>query len=111
MIEYCGTAGDNGTPSKGTQLLQETYRKGEPVRVLRAQNKSSRYAPKDGIRYDGLYKITDYEIRDAKEAKIRFTLKRVEGQDPIRFQGVEKRPSPQELAERVKIRAFLDGGK
>ncbi|RDL42443.1 uncharacterized protein BP5553_02422 [Venustampulla echinocandica] len=110
VIEYCGTSGDNGTPSKGTQLLQETYRKGQPLRVLRAQNKNSKYAPSEGIRYDGLYKITDYEIRDAKEAKIRFTLKRIEGQDPIRYHGVEKRPTPQESTERVKIRAFLDGG-
>jgi hypothetical protein len=106
-IEYCGTPSDTSTPTKNTALLQTSYQNGQPLRVLRAVNKQSKYAPKEGIRYDGLYEIVDKEILDPKTAMFRFSLKRIKGQDPMRYKGVEIRPSDQELKERMKIRELL----
>lgn len=37
----------------------------------------------------------------------RFSLRRLEGQDPIRYQGVEARPTSQELRDRMSIRRDL----
>jgi hypothetical protein len=89
-------------------LLEESYRKKQPLRVLRAANKKSKYAPKEGVRYDGLYEIVDKEILDPKVAMIRFSLKRIKGQDPIRYKGVEARPTAQELKQRMNIRKDLE---
>jgi hypothetical protein len=38
---------------------------------------------------------------------MRFELRRIKGQDPIRHAGDEVRPTNQELAERMKIRELL----
>ncbi|KAL3423464.1 YDG/SRA domain-containing protein [Phlyctema vagabunda] len=61
-VEYCGTRGELETPSKHTELLRQTRAKRQPLRVLRAVHAKSKYAPKEGIRYDGMYEITDFEI-------------------------------------------------
>jgi hypothetical protein len=106
-LEYCGTEGKNGVVSKGTQFLQQTYLKGEVLRVLRAPKKNSVYAPKSGIRYDGLYKIVDSKTLDPVNVMIRFTLTRVEGQDPIRCKGETSRPTSKEEYEMSKIRKYL----
>jgi len=88
--------------------MLDSWTKNQPLRVLRAVNKKSKYAPKEGIRYDGLYKITDREILDPKTAMFRFSLKRIKDQDPIRYDGVEIRPTNRELTERIKIRKLLE---
>ena len=106
-IEYCGTASETSTPTRGTAFLQDAFVKKQPLRVLRAKNPKSKYAPKEGIRYDGLYEITGKEILDPKAAMFRFSLRRIEGQDPIRYKGVEVRPTDQELKEIMKIREYL----
>lgn len=87
--------------------MEETFRKDKPLRVLRAHKKDSKYAPKVGIRYDGLYKITDSEILDPINVMKRFTLKRIPRQDLIRYKGVEARPTQQEIVEMQKIRKYL----
>jgi hypothetical protein len=78
------------------------------VRVLRAANRSSKYAPKEGVRYDGLYEIVDKTILDPGIALSRFELRRLPGQDTIRYQGVEVRPTNQELRDRMNIRKDLE---
>jgi hypothetical protein len=88
--------------------MLDSWTKNQPVRVLRAVNKQSKYAPKEGIRYDGLYQISDREILDPKTAMFRFSLKRIKGQDPIRYKGAEIRPTDQELRERMRIRKLLE---
>jgi hypothetical protein len=75
--------------------------------VLRAVNRSSQYAPKEGVRYDGLYEIINKTILDPCIALNRFELRRLPGQDPIRYQGVEVRPTNQELRDRMNIRKDL----
>lgn len=87
--------------------MEKSYVNRHPVRILRAAKKGSKYAPKEGVRYDGMYDIVDKEILDPKTAMIRFSLRRVPGQDPIRYQGVEARPTALELTERMNIRKDL----
>ncbi|KFY31725.1 hypothetical protein V493_00854 [Pseudogymnoascus sp. VKM F-4281 (FW-2241)] len=106
-IEYCGTQSENSIPTKNTRLLLESYETKQPLRVLRAENKNSKFAPKKGIRYDGLYTVVEHTILDADTAMYRFSLRRCKGQDPIRYKGQEARPTSQELREYALIRESL----
>lgn len=106
-IEYCGTASKTATPTRNTALLLETLKLKHPVRVLRAENKASKYAPSRGIRYDGLYDVVESELLDESTAMYRFSLRRQKNQDPIRYEGVEARPSLQEIQEMQKLREYL----
>ncbi|KAF2155276.1 hypothetical protein K461DRAFT_276477 [Myriangium duriaei CBS 260.36] len=97
-VRYCGTDGENGKISEFTQRLLETFQYANPLRLIRSSNcVHSRFRPEEGFRYDGLYKIVDVEILDASIQRHRFKLTRVSGQDPIRFAGPGKRPTPQEV--------------
>jgi hypothetical protein len=107
-VEYCGTTNRTPIPTADTLLLEKSYLQRQPIRVLRAANKTSRYAPREGVRYDGLYEIVDREVLDPAIAMSRFSLRRLAGQDPIRYQGVEARPTNQELMERMNIRRELE---
>ncbi|SLM36851.1 SRA-YDG [Lasallia pustulata] len=111
-LKYCGTPGTDAKPSPGTVYLKDSCKYKTPVRVLRssALPATNPYRPTKGLRYDGLYNVMEYEILDADTAMHRFTLKRCSGQDPIRYRGVEKRPTVEELAEYSKIRALLGLG-
>ena len=108
-IKYCGTSGSDGKVTPATQHLLDACKMVNPVRVLRSSSlpASNQYRPKRGLRYDGLYQILDYDILDAATAMHQFWLKRVDGQHPIRCQGVEERPTSEELAEYSKIRSLL----
>lgn len=112
VIKYCGTSGALGVLSHGTKLLMESFTSRNPIRVLRSASlpQSNIYRPTKGLRYDGLYEITGFEILDAETAMHRFVLKRRGGQDPIRYQGVEARPTEDELVEYTKIRKLLGFG-
>lgn len=79
------------------------------IRVMRSEKKESPYAPKKGIRYDGLYLITGHEVLNKATGMFRFRLERCLGQDPIRCQGVEARPNEYELREYANIREMLAG--
>ena len=106
VVKYCGTHGSNGAESANTQCLMRTYSKKSQVRLLRshALPPANKYRPLKGIRYDGVYVVREYELLNAETAMHRFTLVRVEGQGPIRFSGVEKRPTEEEMSEYRKIR-------
>lgn len=88
--------------------MEKAQQTKQPVRVLRAVNRDSKYAPKEGLRYDGLYEITARTLLNPATAMMRFSMRRVAGQAPIRFQGVEVRPTTQELEERVSMKKDLD---
>jgi len=107
VIHYCGTQSDTPKPTRYTAMMLESCNKGQVVRVLRAVNKNSLYAPKAGIRYDGIYKVTNKELLDGKTAMYRFLLERQPGQDPIRYKGVETRPTERELQEFNRIQQLL----
>lgn len=105
-IEYCGTRGVERTSSAGTNLMLKAYETNQPIRVLRSSSLPAvnLFRPARGIRYDGLYRAIDYEIRDRKTAKYRFTLSRIGGQDPIRHSGEGQVPSGAQCSELNKIR-------
>ncbi|KUJ08788.1 uncharacterized protein LY89DRAFT_629265 [Mollisia scopiformis] len=109
ILEYCGTESQTAIPTRYTKMMQEAFALQQPIRVIRAAKKGSDYAPKMGYRYDGLYIITSEEVLDAERYMTRFTLKRKEGQDPIRYQGVEARPTKYEMHEHMKIKELLQG--
>ncbi|KAL9595572.1 MAG: hypothetical protein Q9219_006368 [cf. Caloplaca sp. 3 TL-2023] len=110
IIKYCGTSGKENQPTGYTERMLESYQLKNPVRVLRSSglaNKHSKYRPIKGIRYDGIYDVTDHELLDPGTAMYRFTLKRCPNQDPIRYQGVEARPTEVELEQFYRNQACL----
>lgn len=108
MVKYCGTSGAGGEASAGTKMLKKAHEEAKDVRVLRSATlaKDNNYRPSKGLRYDGVYKITGYEILDAGSAMHRFTLRRRSHQDLIRCSGVAARPTEEELSEYSKIRGL-----
>lgn len=68
---------------------------GNHIRVIRSSQllKSNKFRPSCGLRYDGLYQIKSYKEIDNQKRTYRFRLERVPGQEPIRFEGVAKRPT------------------
>lgn len=68
---------------------------GNHIRVIRSSQlkKANRYRPSCGLRYDGLYQIKSYRELDNEKRTYRFHLERVPGQEPIRFEGVTRRPT------------------
>ncbi|KAI9730707.1 MAG: hypothetical protein M1834_005676 [Cirrosporium novae-zelandiae] len=105
-ITYCGTRNKDHNPTFYTRCMLISSATHNEIRVLRSFRLSSKnkYRPTLGFRYDGLYKITGYEILDIDTAMYRFTLVRVNGQGSIRFEGAAKRPTPYEIQEYNKIR-------
>lgn len=108
-IRYCGTSGAAGKPSVGTNYLKQSCGLGNAVRVLRsaALPARNRYRPSRGLRFDGMYDVVGFEVLDEGTAMCRFLLVRRDGQDPIRCEGVEARPTNEEVAEYTKIRGLL----
>ena len=101
LIEYCSPVSkDKKNPTRGAVLLGQSLKLNREIRVLRAHTLKSDYAPIKGLRYDGLYRITGKEVLNAETFAFRFKMRRIDGQEPIRCgQGVEARPTRQELAE------------
>ena len=86
--------------------MRKAYETQQPLRVLRSASlpATNQYRPTRGIRYDGLYRITGEEILDQETAMYRFTLSRLRGQDPIRYQSEGRIPSNPQILELKKIR-------
>ncbi len=111
-ILYCGTASSTSHPTAGTTRLLESYNTGDPVRVLRSAGmRKGDYFPKKGIRYDGLYKVESFEVKDAQTAMHQFRLLRLPGQPPIRYQGPECRPTKEELDAYSTLQNLMNGRK
>ena len=108
-IEYCGTQGNQNTPSAGTSLMLKAEETQQSLRVLRSASlpPTNTYRPARGIRYDGLYRITSHEILDPDKSMYRFSLTRLEGQDPIRCSGDGSIPSNAQISELDKIRKLI----
>lgn len=108
-IEYCSTASRTNKDSTGTTLMKLSLKEGASVRVLRSHNlpAENKWRPAAGLRYDGLYKITRFEVLDAATAMHRFHLVREEGQTPIRYKDVYVRPSVQEVEKWSEIRGRM----
>jgi len=107
-IQYCGTAGSRGKLSAGTQHLIDSHRQEVDIRVLRSHSlpNTNLYRPEMGYRYDGLYRISKWELLDAATQMHRFSLNRLPGQHSIRCQGVERRPTLEEIAHWKHVRSI-----
>ncbi|KAG8530138.1 uncharacterized protein KY384_005621 [Bacidia gigantensis] len=68
-----------------TKSLRVSYSTQRPIRVIRASGSDSQYAPSKGLRYDGLYRVTNEatEKNDVGGAYLRFKLVRAPNQPDI----------------------------
>lgn len=88
-------------PTKsGTGWLQRSLTTRNPVRVLRAMNKKSVYAPSCGFRYDGLYEVVKQDTSHNKEGGLflRYLLKRLPYQKPLKDIMLDS-PTAQQMAD------------
>lgn len=91
VIQYSDSkAKENTNPKRpnvygSTKAMRRSHRLREPLRVLRSARLDSKWAPSAGLRYDGLYTITDIETRHniLGEAYYNFRLETQQGQQPI----------------------------
>ncbi|PBL03933.1 hypothetical protein ARMGADRAFT_1004592 [Armillaria gallica] len=95
--------------TRGNKALKKTMELDQPVRVIRGYRLHSEYAPNNGFRYDGLYKVTAcYQKWDENGYKIiLFKLKRVPGQLPIgtrgKFWAYPDSDAPTKMPEYAKV--------
>ncbi|ERF76684.1 hypothetical protein EPUS_02223 [Endocarpon pusillum Z07020] len=90
-FEYCATGSMENTfkdsliESQGLKTMRRSLMTKKPVRVLRGENTEFRYAPKVGLRYDGLYTVAKEEQRVNGKGGVYavFVLEQVEGQAPV----------------------------
>ncbi|KAI5202555.1 hypothetical protein E4T39_04667 [Aureobasidium subglaciale] len=108
-VWYYGTESDDPTcPTDSTRHLIENSKSHQPVRLLRAAKMNTEgandYRPAEGMRYDGLYEVVGYEIKNLAKQVHLFRLVRLPDQGPIRNSGPEVRPTPEELAACAKAK-------
>jgi len=91
-----------------TKVLMRSCESKQPVRVIRAKG-ASRWAPSVGFRYDGLYRVVEYELvksrpkgSELEEEYYRFKVVRCEDQEPL----VDICARSPTLAERVAYRKY-----
>ncbi|KAH0399490.1 hypothetical protein KCU89_g6154, partial [Aureobasidium melanogenum] len=108
-VWYYGTESDDPSrPTDSTQHMIESCKLKTPVRVLRASKMTTEgpndYKPAEGMRYDGLYKVISYEVKNLSKQVHLFHLVREPDQGPIRNSGPEIRPTPEELDALAKAK-------
>ncbi|KAH8762478.1 PUA-like domain-containing protein [Diaporthe sp. PMI_573] len=95
----------NAAPQRtGTGQLQRSLTTRNPVRVLRAANKESAYAPSVGIRYDGLYVVTRQETSHNSKGGLyfKYLLERLPDQKPLN-EVTRESPTAQQMADHGRI--------
>ena len=87
--------------SHGTKALQRSLATGRPVRLLRAASGKSSWAPTEGLRYDGLYRVVRSRTpRNSKGGLYeQFELKRLEDGQPSLESYKNTRPTRQERSD------------
>ncbi|KAJ7475752.1 PUA-like domain-containing protein [Mycena latifolia] len=82
---------------RGNKGLQLSHISGKPVRVVRGHTLLSRYAPVEGYRYDGLYKVTAATRAVGKTGfkTCQFTFERLPGQPDLPEQVLP--PTPKKI--------------
>lgn len=106
LLSTSGGHDGNSLPGRTLAMLQR-HKVGGPIRLLRSSSINSEYAPKAGLRYDGLYDVVEVETRPQPsdpDQHFRFRLVRCAGQDPIRHQAPYARPTQQELDIYAKLK-------
>lgn len=101
---------------QGCRCLEKSHQTGNPVRVLRAAGNAGDWpwAPRAGIRYDGLYKVVGIsEVQpataSASESKTfrHFEMRRLPGQTPLE-ELCNISPSAEELNQFQGYRDLLE---
>ncbi|KAH7066617.1 hypothetical protein BKA63DRAFT_582788 [Paraphoma chrysanthemicola] len=105
------------------RLTSATPRSRDPIRVLRSHSINSVWGPKAGVRYEGLYAVKGWSIRQAKttdiaggewkQGDIIFEV-RFERQDSVPMNEVTKRPTAAEVddySEYKRLRKVHREGK
>ncbi|KAL9116096.1 MAG: hypothetical protein Q9227_000465 [Pyrenula ochraceoflavens] len=98
--------GNNGTShrdrTQATNVMFASIANKNPVRLFRSFRLPDidKFRPRDGFRYDGLYKVKKAEQLDKALAVYRFRLDRVDKQNPIRLD----RPWNEEMEDWLRIR-------
>ncbi|KAJ7057877.1 PUA-like domain-containing protein [Mycena amicta] len=115
--------GDQDPNSRGNKALRENIRTGNPVRVIRGPEGNPVYSPARGYRYDGLYDVVSFEMKEGKEGfkMCMFTVERCTSfkQDPLPTHVTGDRPdslfwSPdrssagETLNRRIPVRTLSD---
>ncbi|USW51311.1 Putative PUA-like superfamily, SRA-YDG superfamily protein [Septoria linicola] len=97
------------TSTTGTRILHASLKHGKVIRLLRTSSANIQFAPVEGLRYEGLYKVIAMDTpRNARGGKYeRFKLVRESGQPSLAE--CTKRPTPQELRDYNKINAGYSG--
>jgi len=84
------------TLTGGNLALARNFKEGIPIRVNRGYNLDSKYAPKSGYRYDGLYRIDNYWQERGKDGFLvwRYRLTKLTDSEviPVADEGV---PAPE----------------
>lgn len=87
VVWYSGSGGKGLDQVLGTgnQALITSFNTKNPVRLLRGSKSGSAFAPSQGLRYDGLYVVTNHTEGTGKDGfKVyRYKLERLPGQKPI----------------------------
>ncbi|KAK4953795.1 hypothetical protein LTR10_008399 [Elasticomyces elasticus] len=93
---------DPREPVQRSAALATSYVNQRPVRVLRSKG-TSRFSPKCGLRYDGLYRVTDIQHPTNARGGMfeQFELTRLDGQMP--FERALLRPNSREVRDAAKI--------
>lgn len=88
-IWYCGSGHRNGDQplTNGTKSLIKSWKVQLPIRLIRSFKCRSWYAPHEGYRYDGLYKVAWYgKVFGSEGCRVwKFKLERLPDQDRIKL--------------------------
>ncbi|KAF8896567.1 PUA-like domain-containing protein [Infundibulicybe gibba] len=84
-VHWSGPQNSDQEWVRGNRALQLSCTAGHAVRVIRGYTLESRYAPPEGYRYDGLYRVVDAWRAKGKSGFLtcRFTFKRLSNQPPL----------------------------
>lgn len=94
---------DAAEATRGAKALMRSHETGTPVRVFRSWKASKKVPdrPNKGFRYDGLYKVVDYECLQNRRQIYRFKMIRLrDGQGPIRGVRQQRRDTPDKATKR-----------
>ena len=91
-----GSKGEDQTLGIGNQALITSFNTKLPVRVLRTSKSSSKFAPSQGLRYDGIYIVTDHKAVAGRDGHRVFKYK------------LERCPNQKEIQMNVPGRAELN---
>ncbi|KAF1830443.1 hypothetical protein BDW02DRAFT_650637 [Decorospora gaudefroyi] len=102
------------------RLTSATPKSREPVRVLRSHSINSVWGPKAGVRYEGLYSVKGWSIKQAKSSDIAggqwshgdiiFDVK-FERKDPVPMEEVTKRPTATEVDDYTEYKRLRKVGR